>query len=209
MKRMIGFVFVFGAVSYVAPGASAAQSETRHAVAAGAKGDVTVGLAPADEYFGILKLSILGIRNSVRDLGLRYDVNHDIPKQTYDSALLTEQAMQDWEHKYPHDRLLPRAVFFLQRLYTMDVRRLRPVAAGQAAAAGALRRAFGGAPDAESNAVGRPHAVRRADVGRTIAWGCTFSRTLGLVVRHGCPGARPVLVSASLTSAGPGRPEAP
>jgi hypothetical protein len=114
---MIGLVFVFGAVLNVAP-ASAAQSAAPHAVSAGAKGEVTVGLAPADEYFGILKLSILGIGNTIRDLGLRYDVNHDIGKQTYDSALLTEQAMQDWEHKYPHDRLLPRAVFFLQRLYT-------------------------------------------------------------------------------------------
>jgi hypothetical protein len=118
VKRVIGLVVVFGALSYVASGACAAQSATRQAVPAGAKGEVAIGLAPADEYFGPLKLSILGISNTIRDLGLRYDVNHDIAKQTYASALLTEQAMQDWEHKYPHDRLLPRAVFFLQRLYT-------------------------------------------------------------------------------------------
>jgi hypothetical protein len=117
VKRVIGIVAALGAVSCVTLSASAAQSGTPPASSAGARHESTVGLAPADEYFGVLKLSILGISNTIRDLGLRYDVNHDIAKQTYDSALLTEQAVQDWEHKYRHDRLLPRAVFFLQRLY--------------------------------------------------------------------------------------------
>jgi len=74
-------------------------------------------LAPADEYFGQLKLSILGIKNTIKDLGLRYDVNHDIAKQTIASAAFTESAIRDWEHKYPHDREVPRAMYFLQRLY--------------------------------------------------------------------------------------------
>jgi hypothetical protein len=74
-------------------------------------------LAPADEYFGQLKMSILGIKNTIKDLGLRYDVNHDIARQTVASAALTEGAIRDWEHKYPRDREVPRAMYFLQRLY--------------------------------------------------------------------------------------------
>jgi hypothetical protein len=62
-------------------------------------------------------LSILGIKNTIKDLGLRYDVNHDIAKQTLASAAFTESAIRDWEHKYPHDREVPRAMYFLQRLY--------------------------------------------------------------------------------------------
>jgi len=74
-------------------------------------------LAPADEYFGPLKMSILGIRNTTRDLGLRYDVNHDIARQTLASAALTESSIRDWEHKYPQDKGIARAVYYLQRLY--------------------------------------------------------------------------------------------
>lgn len=75
-------------------------------------------LAPGDEYFGPLKQSIIGIRNTIRDLGLRYDVNHDIGSQTYASAQLTERSIRDWQKRYPKDDQLPRAIFFLQRLYT-------------------------------------------------------------------------------------------
>jgi len=74
-------------------------------------------LAPADEYFGPLKLSILGVKNTIRDAGLRYDVNHDIAKTIVPGLRLTEAAIRDWEHKYPHDLDVPRAMYFLQRLY--------------------------------------------------------------------------------------------
>jgi len=81
------------------------------------KVDITA-LAPADEYFGPLRQSIIGIANTIRDLGRRYDVNHDIPTQTLASAELTERSIRDWEHRYPRDTQLPRAVYLLQRLYT-------------------------------------------------------------------------------------------
>ena len=32
-------------------------------------------VAPADEYFGRLKMSILGIRNTIRDMGLKADAD--------------------------------------------------------------------------------------------------------------------------------------
>ena len=94
--------------------ASAAQAAAKEA----ASHRAMMLLAPGDEYFGPLKQSIIGIRNTIRDLGLRYDVNHDIGKQTVSSAELTERSIRDWEHRYPHDDQVPRAVFLLQRLYT-------------------------------------------------------------------------------------------
>jgi hypothetical protein len=78
-------------------------------------------LAPADEYFGPLKQSILGIGNTIRDLGWRYDVNHDIGPQTIASAALTERAIRDWQQKYPHDHGVAQAIFRLQRLYARIV----------------------------------------------------------------------------------------
>ncbi len=129
MKRVTGLVFICGAASCVAASAATAPSATssaRHTVTVRASGVKTVAsrqatileLAPADEYFGPLKLSILGIRNTIHDLGARYDVNHDIGHQTFTSAQLTERAIHDWEHRYPHDGQVPKAIYLLQRLYT-------------------------------------------------------------------------------------------
>jgi len=75
-------------------------------------------LAPADEYFGPLKMSILGIGNTLRDIGLRYDVNHDIARQSLASANLAESSIRDWARKYPRDGDVPHAIYTLQRLYT-------------------------------------------------------------------------------------------
>lgn len=75
-------------------------------------------LAPADEYFGPLKLSIIGMRNSIRDIGLRYDTNHDLSKQSFASTQLVERSVRDWAKKYHGDDQLPRTIFILQRLYT-------------------------------------------------------------------------------------------
>jgi hypothetical protein len=128
VKRVIGLVFSIGVASCVGtatsspalaagtstpPSAPASQSASK----APAKPSVVV-LAPADEYFGPLKLSYIGMRNTIRDLGLRYDVNHDIASQTLASALLTERAVRDWESKYPHDTQIPKTIYLLQRLYT-------------------------------------------------------------------------------------------
>ena len=115
-----------GAASCLATGAPAATGKesavkatsTAHPAAkAAARQKTIVSLAPADEYFGPFKLSIIGINNTMRDTGRRYDVNHDIGDQTFASTQLIERAIRDWEKKYPKDDQLPRAVYFLQRLY--------------------------------------------------------------------------------------------
>jgi hypothetical protein len=75
-------------------------------------------VAPADEYFGRLKLSILGIRNTIKDMGLKADAD---PAHAVGSVMgavaLTEDAMHDWEKKYPADSWIPPAILSLERLY--------------------------------------------------------------------------------------------
>ncbi len=133
MKRIFGLVFACGAASSVAANAVASAPPTHgEARAAPQKPASKLAvhaepalrrptlreLAPGDEYFGPFKLSIIGINNTIRDIGRRYDVNHDNFKASFNSAEMTERAIRDWEKKYPHDDQLPRAVFVLQRLYT-------------------------------------------------------------------------------------------
>ena len=65
-------------------------------------------LAPADEYFGRLKMSILGIRNRITEL----------ENESSDPALnnasiawkmsMVEDAIADWKSKYPDDPWIPR-----------------------------------------------------------------------------------------------------
>jgi hypothetical protein len=138
VTRIIGLVFLCGAASCVpafaatspatgkpvaleaAPAAGrAAPRQVKNPAPKPAPNQASILLlAPADEYFGPLKESIIGIRNSIHDLGARYDFNHDIPVQTLSSAQLQERSIRDWEQKYPRDPQLPRAIFLLQRLYT-------------------------------------------------------------------------------------------
>lgn len=86
-------------------------------------------VAPADEYFGRLKMSILGIRNTIRDAGLKADADPEhAANAVMGSVGLTEDAMRDWEKKYPHDSWIPPALFSLERLYAKvdsDVARAR------------------------------------------------------------------------------------
>ena len=74
-------------------------------------------VAPADEYFGKLKLSILGISNTIKDQGNKIDADPTQQSSVMNSAGLAEDAIHDWEKKYPLDSWIPRTVFSLERLY--------------------------------------------------------------------------------------------
>jgi hypothetical protein len=75
-------------------------------------------VAPADEYFGRLKLSILGIRNTIKDMGLKADADSShAANVVMGSVGLTEDAIHDWEKKYPQDGWIPATIFSLERLY--------------------------------------------------------------------------------------------
>ena len=74
-------------------------------------------VAPADEYFGKLKMSILGIRNTIKDQGLRVDVDPDKASPALSSMALTEDAMHDWQRKYPCDSWIPGTIYALEHFY--------------------------------------------------------------------------------------------
>jgi hypothetical protein len=75
------------------------------------------GPAPADEYFGRLQMSILGVRSKVRDLGLEADIYPEHDQKVLGNALWVEDAMRDWAKKYPFDRWLPRYAYALEQMY--------------------------------------------------------------------------------------------
>jgi hypothetical protein len=75
------------------------------------------GPAPADEYFGRLQMSILGVRNKVKDLGLDAEIHPEHGKAILGNALWVEDAMRDWAKKYPFDRWLPRYAYALEQMY--------------------------------------------------------------------------------------------
>jgi hypothetical protein len=75
-------------------------------------------LAPADQYFGRLKMSILGIRNSIKDLDYRASqaADGDAP-HIFDKLALVEDALHDWQSRYPHDTWIPRYTYSLAMVY--------------------------------------------------------------------------------------------
>jgi hypothetical protein len=77
-----------------------------------------IRVAPADEYFGRLKMSILGIRNQLHDLDMRLQYTPDKSADILGSAAYVEDALKDWEHKYPGDPWLAKSVFQLTQLYS-------------------------------------------------------------------------------------------
>jgi hypothetical protein len=78
---------------------------------------LTYKVAPADEYFGRLKMSILGIRNTIKDDGLKVDSDPTQAPGVISSVAMTEDALHDWEAKYPRDTWLPHSLWTLERLY--------------------------------------------------------------------------------------------
>ncbi|GAC1498518.1 MAG: hypothetical protein NVS1B14_01560 [Vulcanimicrobiaceae bacterium] len=79
---------------------------------------VAVKVAPADEYFGRLKLSILGIRNTLKDLALKADYHPTTAESIFGSAAFAEDALREWEHKYPRDPWLAKTVAGLVHMYS-------------------------------------------------------------------------------------------
>ncbi|HEV2641167.1 MAG TPA: hypothetical protein VGT98_00595 [Candidatus Elarobacter sp.] len=105
------------------PSTAPSKPAPNAAVKATAKATKTVAkapkcrVAPADEYFGKLKMSILGIRNTIKDQGLKVDVDPAKAPSTGNAIALTEDAIRDWQHKYPCDSWLPGTLLGLERFY--------------------------------------------------------------------------------------------
>lgn len=75
------------------------------------------GPAPADEYFGRMKMSILGIRNGLHDTTLRVGFDPRHAATQLGTCRWLQDSIEDWGDKYPNDSWLPGTVFGLERLY--------------------------------------------------------------------------------------------
>ena len=123
MKRLIACVSLAAAAATAAVSSAAAPPQhpahpskpaPKKVVARAPKCRV----APADEYFGKLKMSILGIRNTIKDQGLKVDYYPDKADSTLNAMSLAEDALHDWQHKYPCDSWLPGSIYALEHFYT-------------------------------------------------------------------------------------------
>jgi hypothetical protein len=115
VKRVSVTALMFWAVlSAVGEGAMPVATTKHHAVKVKKP---PVHYAPADEYFGPSKMSLLGIRNQLRDLSLQYDFDHDARNVIYRKALFAETSLRDWAKKYSTDPALARDVYLLTHLY--------------------------------------------------------------------------------------------
>ena len=111
--RIHRFLFVVTALSLLALSAPQPAFSATHI----AMVKFTSRVAPADEYFGRLKMSILGIRNELRDLDQRLTYSPDAGASSLGTALFVENAIRDWEAKYPADPWLARSVYQLTHVY--------------------------------------------------------------------------------------------
>lgn len=83
-----------------------------------ARGPVTVSdLAPADEYFGRMRLSPFGIRHMIFSLKDDLHRGRRKPDAIEHDALEVQDALQDWSTRYPRDSWIPAALWNLAILY--------------------------------------------------------------------------------------------
>jgi len=120
VKRLLMSATLVSLVTGVASADPTATHEHAHALAKPVIPVVHVlsyKVAPADEYFGRLKMSILGIRNVIKDDALKVDADPAQGASVISGIAMTEDALHDWESKYPQDTWLPHSLFTLERLY--------------------------------------------------------------------------------------------
>ncbi|TAM74669.1 hypothetical protein EPN44_10745 [bacterium] len=76
-------------------------------------------LAPADEYFGRMKMSPIGIGNEIHDIGLLLKYDPANSSRLVGRARLTEDALLDWRARYPSDTWLAKDTYMMARVDAM------------------------------------------------------------------------------------------
>ena len=66
--------------------------------------------APADEYFGKMKMSYLGMNNTFHDAAISSG-DHTVDPNIVNKMALAEDALDDWSRKYPRDPQLARTYY--------------------------------------------------------------------------------------------------
>ena len=75
-------------------------------VTAESHGEMLTTLAPADEYFGPMRMSVLGIENEIHRIDLM--IGWGYAKRESGLALQVAQSIDDLHKVYPHDRDMPK-----------------------------------------------------------------------------------------------------
>jgi hypothetical protein len=117
VKRLLACVSLVAATATAALSAQAPAAKPTAKPALAQKKAPPIRVAPADEYFGKLKMSVLGIRNTIKDVGLNIDIDPNRWTQQASKAAFAEDAVHDWQRKYPQDTWLAKTVFALERMY--------------------------------------------------------------------------------------------
>jgi len=73
--------------------------------------------APLDRYFGSLQMSPIGIRQNINALARQYGWRSMSDDEIVHDAEYVEQALFDWQQKFPRDNWLPPTAFHLMELY--------------------------------------------------------------------------------------------
>ena len=73
--------------------------------------------APADRYFGMMKMSPLGIRMGIGALARQYTWRTLSDESIVHDADLIRDAFEDWRTKFPQDHWLAPTAFHLAQLY--------------------------------------------------------------------------------------------
>ena len=81
-----------------------------------ARAETNLNAAPADEYFGPYKQSVLEIRNRLNDCDVR-DTGAMLDPAMPAELDHLQLAIRDWQHKYPRDPWLPGTFAHLMREY--------------------------------------------------------------------------------------------
>jgi hypothetical protein len=73
--------------------------------------------APADEYFGKMKMSAIRIRYDFMQLQPRYEKHQLLPEEADHLATLAEDAYYAWAAKYPKDPWLASTGYLMARIF--------------------------------------------------------------------------------------------
>lgn len=113
---MLGIFGLFAVASSVAPSKKSSAATSPSAKSASlskyqrAHLESLKNAAPADRYFGRLKLSYLGINNTLRDAAIMSGT-HTTESGIISKVGFAEDALTDWERRFPHDPQLARTYF--------------------------------------------------------------------------------------------------
>ncbi len=111
-----GVSLAAGTIPHPSHAAAAGNSKSTQPVSH-AKPVVHIRVAPADEYFGHQKISILGINNTIHDTNMRIGFDRVHAAKYFGTLAAAEDSLRDWASKYPQDTWLPGRAYYMSHVF--------------------------------------------------------------------------------------------